>query len=367
MIRLSDKFLLLDFLYGYRTYKKVQMEGKLDWRSRITDENLREGEQLCRNLLEPIVERYDTPISIGEGLRMEGIRENYPGSEKSPHGWTTALGSAADIVVHDWVNRDKAPINFLWDLSRNCIHYHRAISYAGSEICCVTHKTSEMHYKLRENRLVENQKKSGIGGKEYSGYDNWKKRAEKEYLQGRDDWRRKPYWNHHMRGDQSTGVRPWHVRVSRYFVLHDFCRNLDMFARGMATVPELNEQTAKSEIKVARMMGEVLDPVKKLLGNLSVVRGWEPEGFAKDKDAKRHRWIAGPGNRYSVRFVTPVDPDKGYLDLLNNDDRVEVPVTTEDLPCGGHLVHVDIKDFDPSPSDVRTSASGREFPWEAEA
>ena len=100
-----------------------------------------------------------------------------------------------------------------------------------------------------------------------------------------------------------------------------------------------------------------------------MVRGWEPEGFAESEgeNAERHRWIAGSGNRHSVRFVTPVNPDKGYKDLLNNDDRVEVRDITEDLPCGGHLVHVDINDFDPSPSDVWTSASGKEYPWEAEA
>ena len=194
------------------------------------------------------------------------------------------------------------------------------------------------------------------------GYEEWKKLTDRPPLK-RKNWRREPYRHYHHGGE----VRPWHVRVSRYFVLHDFCRNEKMFSKGMPTVPELNEQAAKSEIKVARMMGEVLDPVKKLLGNLSVVRGWEPEGFAdaEDQDAVRHRWIAGRGKRHSVRFATPVNPVAGYLDLLNDDDGVEAKVISEDIPCGGHLVRVGIEDFEPS--CLWTSASGMEFPWEAEA
>lgn len=359
LTRLSDKFLLLDFLYGHGTYTKVRNKGKIDLSSGITDENIREGRLLCRELLEPIIEEYESPISIGEGLRMKGIRQE---TAHTPHGWTSSSGAAADIVVHDWVNEDKAPINFLRDLSIKGIHYQRVISYAGSEFCCMAHKTSEMDYVLRENRLDGEENRSGMNCK---GYDDWKRLAGSAPL-NRKNWRRKPYTHHHGREKE---VRPWHVRVSRYFVLHDFCRNLNMFSVGKPTIPELDQQTAKSEIKVARMLGEVLDPVKKLLGNLSVVRGWEPEGFAENEgeDAERHRWIAGLGKKYSVCFVTSVNPDLGYKDILNNDDRVEVRNITEDLPCRGHLVHVDINDFDPSPSDVRTSASGKEYPWEAEA
>lgn len=355
--RLSDKFVLLDFLYGYLTCKKVRNEGKIDLSSKITEENLREGKQLCRNLLEPVVERFGSPISIGDGLRMDGIVEKYGSAEKSPHGWTTSLGSAVDIVVHDWVNDGKAPINLLLDLSRKGIHYHRAISYAGSEYCSLAHKEKGRKYRLLENRL-------GYRGYKLKkeGLENWKRLAKEPFLE-LESWRREPFPN----SWKSKKVRPWHLRVSRYFVLHDFCRNEKMFSRGMPTVPELSEKTAKSEIKVARMMGEVLDPVKKLLGNLSVVRGWESEGFAEagDKHAKRHRWIAGRGKWHSVRFVTPVNPVAGYLDLLNNDDRAKAQVISEDIPCGGHLVRVDIEDFDPS--RLWTSASGKEFPWEAEA
>ena len=352
LTRMSDRFLLLDFLYGHGTYTNVR--DTIDLSMRLNEEHLREGKQLCSNLLEPIVESYG-PISVGEGLRMKGVKKE---TSDTPHEWTRSSGAAADIVAHSWVNDGKAPINFLRDLSKRGIHYHRAISYAGSEYCCVAFKSSERDYRLSENRLVSGEK---IQGFRSEGFDKWKRRGGDCPLQ-REHWRRKPYKNHHHRGE----VRPWHVRVSSHFVLHDFFRNREMFSRGIPTVPALNERTAKSEIKVARMMGELLDPVKKFLGNVSVVRGWEPEVFAKDKDEqRRHSWMTGREKRHSVLFVTPVNPDPGYLELLQNDCRV-MDVIQDEFPDEGHLVRVDIQDFDPSPSHSFTSASDTEFPWETE-
>ena len=89
-----------------------------------------------------------------------------------------------------------------------------------------------------------------------------------------------------------------------------------MLERGMVTVPPLTFRTANSVIKVARMFGEVLDPVKKYLGNISVVRGMEPEDFSRDDDAKYFRWIPALGDVHSIEFVTPEDPKPGYLERL---------------------------------------------------
>ena len=228
----------------------------------------------------------------------------------------------------------------------------------------MAHRTQEMDFCLGEYRLEGGETRLHYLNKK--GCEKWNKIAKEPPLP-REKWRRDPYKHYHGR---EKVVRPWHVRVSRYFVLHDFCRNEKMFSRGMSTVPELNDRTAKSEIKVARMMGEVLDPVKKHLGNISVVRGWEPEGFVKDSEDQdaEHHWTAGRGIRHSVRFVTPVNPDEGYLDLLKKNDRVSRPIREpEKLSCGAYLVHVRIEDFDPHPSRCRTSASGAEYPWELEA
>lgn len=155
-------------------------------------------------------------------------------------------------------------------------------------------------------------------------------------------------------------VRPWHVRVSEYFVLLDFCRNERMFHRGKVTVPPLTFRTANTVIKVARMFGEVLDPVKKCLGNISVVRGMESEGYAEDKREQYHRWVPALGNIHSVEFVTPAGSDRRYLDLLARDGRV----VDRHVVCpflGGDRVRVTIQDF--TPSRCCTSADGEEYPW----
>lgn len=147
LTRLSDKFVLLDFLYGHGTYTRATEKPQIS--SRICDKNLQAGRQLCENLLEPIVDGYG-PISIGEGLRMKGVP---PETNPRYHTWTRSVGAAADIVVHGWVNDGKAPINFLRDLSRKRICYQRAFSYYGSEYCCVAHRTQEMDFRLGEYRL----------------------------------------------------------------------------------------------------------------------------------------------------------------------------------------------------------------------
>ena len=154
-----------------------------------------------------------------------------------------------------------------------------------------------------------------------------------------------------------------HERVSEYFVLLDFCRNEKMFDRGMVTVPLLTFRTANTVIKVARMFGEILDPVKEHLGNISVVRGMEPKGFAEAEDARTryHRWVPAICDTHSVEFVTPMGPNSGYLDLLERDRHVVDIEANYDSGFGGDRVRVTIRGFDPG--HHYTSADGREYPW----
>ena len=134
----------------------------------------------------------------------------------------------------------------------------------------------------------------------------------------------------------------------------------------MVTVPPLTFRTANTVIKVARMFGEVLDPVKEHLGNISVVRRMEPKGFAEAEDAlaRYHRWVPGIYDAHSVEFVTPIDPKSGYLDLLEREKREGRVVDFDakyDSVFGGDRVRVTIRSFDPNRHF--TSASGEELPW----
>ena len=104
MLRLSNHFLLLDFLYDQSTIDCVVHCGDklLERVSSIKDDQevLVEGRHLCETILEPIVKQHG-PISIAAGLWFRDL----PGQGKAhdtglaPHEWKEKTGAAADIVV----------------------------------------------------------------------------------------------------------------------------------------------------------------------------------------------------------------------------------------------------------------------------
>ena len=336
MQRLAKHFLLLDFLYDQSTIDCVANGADLSDRIasiREGSEVFEEGQYLCNTILEPIVEAHG-PVSVAAGLWFRDLpgQGRAHGTGLAPHQWIRKTGAAADIVVHSWVNQGKNPECFLKTLPGSNIEYNRVIRYRGSEFCCLASQSQGNRFGPGEKTWEELKAKADKG------------------TSGRKGWRRKPYTHSHGtelkplqehrnllidaeslwteapsnkigseitrsivygRNSPKNGplldhsivevpisafsdhpangrkiVRPWHVRVSENFVLLDFCRNERMFERGIVTVPPLSLRTANSVIKVARMFGEVLDPVKKYLGNISVVRGMEPEDFCRDDDAK---------------------------------------------------------------------------------
>ena len=417
MLRLSINFLLLDFLYGQSTIDCVAQNGELvfDKISSIKEDTevIEEGRNLCNTILERIVEDGGR-VSIGAGLWFRKL----PLAGKAflpdgPHEWKPNIGAAADIVVHSWVNDEKSPKCFLKTLPGKDIEYDRTIPYRGSEFCCIASRLQGNKYRLgveKWDKLKEQAVKGTLpdgGGKDwrripYTHSHGQKSKSDLEYknrvrvaeslwseepsegirknttesvIYGRKLSKGKSPLDHSIvevpngafddhSADGQKVVRSWHVRVSRYFVLLDFCRDERMFERKMATVPPLTFRTANTVIKVARMFGEILDPVKDDLGNISVVRGMEPKGFANDGRTQCHRWIPGDGNTHSVEFVTPENPKLKYRDLrkgLEEDDRV-VDCNRADGPdLGGDRVRLTIRDF--NPSHHFTSADGDEFPW----
>ena len=416
MIRLSDNFILLDFLYGQAMIDCVvhcgdSLSDRIESIEKNSEEVL-EGQYLCENVLERIVE-WHGPISIGAGLWFKDLSEpkNAHGDRDGlgPHKWKRISGAAADIVVHSWVNHGKDAAHFSHTLPNSDIEYHRILDYPGSEFFCLASRSSGNKFK-RGNPTWDRSKAGAdvkscpFGGRNeawrrepYShshgsllrrdlGYDGRLRSAESvwsEYpatrsqrdpretvVYGRKLPKGFPLLDHsivevpndafgeHPVGGQQL-CRPWHVRVSKNFVLLDFCRNERMFERKVVTVPPLTFRTANSVIKVARMFGEVLDEVKKHLGNISVVRGMEPEGFSDNTRADEHRWIPGDGRMHSVEFVTPKDPKPGYQELLGeNACLVEVK---RDPVYGGDRVRVRIRDF--TPSRCFSSATEVEYAW----
>ena len=312
------------------------------------------------------------------------------------HRWSQEYGAAADVVVHSWANQNKNPRGFKESLPGSNIEYHRFLSYPGSEFICLASRSQGNNKYARGKEKWDRRKpythSHGAKSKSNCGYEKQLRVAESSWCEesdtgteismvgsvvfGREPPKGKTPLHHSIVEIEGTVddvsdsgrqvVRPWHVRVSEYFVLLDFCRNEKMFERWMVTVPPLTFRAANTVIKVARMFGEVLDPVKKHLGNISVVRGMEPKGFAEAEDgrARYHRWVPANCDTHSVEFVTPIDPNSGYLDLLERDKREGRVVDFDakyDSVFGGDRVRVTIRSF--NPNCHFTSASGEEFPW----
>ena len=405
MLRLSNNFLLLDFLYDQSTMDCVvhcgeQLSREVASKLIEDSEVVAEGRYLCKTILDRIVEEHG-PVSISAGLWFQDLPEqgkaHYP--DNPVHRWSQEYGAAADVVVHSWVNQNKNPEGFKESLPGSNIEYHRFLSYHRDRSSSALHldrkATTSPHVGMNKwDRRKPYTHSHGAKSKSNCGYDKQLRVAESSWCEESDTglpsnmvgtvvFGRKPpkrqVWLHHsiveIEGtvdDRADGgrrvVRPWHVRVSEYFVLLDFCRNEKMFERGMVTVPPLTFRTANTVIKVARMFGEVLDPVKKHLGNISVVRGMEPKGFAEAGDARAryHRWVPAICDTHSVEFVTPIDPNSGYLDLLERDKREGRVVDFDakyDSVFGGDRVCVTIRSF--NPNCHFTSATGEEFPWTA--
>ena len=358
---------------------------------------------------------------VTERLKRSGMRWSERGgqailtlrallqSHRFESGWSLLLQTyRADVSAPQCCAPapTKNPLKMI-SFGGNPIEYHRFLSYShrGSEFICLASRSQGNKYERGGKEGVD--KVSARGGdrkdwrrkpytpsqgaksKSNCGYDKLLKVAESSWCEesdtgteismvgsvvfGREPPKGKSPLHHSIVEIEGTVddvsdsgrqvVRPWHVRVSEYFVLLDFCRNEKMFERGMVTVPPLTFRTANTVIKVARMFGEVLDPVKKHLGNISVVRGMEPKGFAEAEDARMqcHRWVPAFCDTHSVEFVTPTDPSSGYLDLLERDRRVVDIEAGYDYDFGGDRVRVTIRGFDPRRHF--TSADGKEYPW----
>ena len=351
MLRLSNHFLLLDFLYGQATMDSVVHSGeslsdRLDSVVQDTEEVV-EGRYLCETVLEPIIEQHG-PISIAAGLWFKALSKPRNAHGDPPHEWKRASGAAADFVVHCWVNQGMEPGHFLDTLPDLNIEHHRKLTYPGSEYFCLASCSAGNKYRPGVRKWNQAKARAQARSRsESSRNDPWRRQpyahchgtalrhdagyesrlpsaesiwcgdpAEGQRRSSKETvvYGRKPpkevslldhsivevprdAFNEHRVGARKL-CRPWHVRVSRNFVLLDLCRNERMFNRRMVTVPPLTIRTANTVVKVARMFGEVLDDVKEYLGNISVVRGMEPRSFCDDlpadvSRADKHRWIPG--------------------------------------------------------------------------
>ena len=320
--RMSKDYVLLDFLFDYSVYKS---EYKVDFEKVFSNENMVEGQKFVDGLLQPLTDRYG-PTSIADAFWPElfGKSGHY---HSSPHRWNKKYGAAADVVFHDHVNRDEAPIKLCHEIDRSSQVFDRVITYAGSEFICLCYRKSRNRGALYENVRVPGQVARLVN----HGYRSSKRhRRQHKPLTERADWRRA---EGEGIGKSGKRLRAHHIRVGRYFVLLDFCRSVDGLRRGIRTVPPITlSKWNFPEVETARRFAEVLDPVVEQHGRVTALRGREPAGMSDDADAAKHRWVDSHASAHRLVFLVNREVEIESLsgDILDDERVISLSVGEHD-------------------------------------
>lgn len=321
-IRLSTHFTLLDFMHDIDLRERGTELSTAD----MPTEELALGSQMCRQLLEPMIEMFG-PCSIAAGYCPEGTGHY----QTSPHSWRTAVGAGCDVAFHDWVNLDRAPIKMLEVIAERGLPFERLITYAGSEYLCATWK-SKPRYALYENvRSPDGTKPEHLQHSRHPG--EWARHS-KIFLDRRD-WRRGPNEPvFHTRRQ----LRPQHVRVSRYFSFLDFCRDEHAMARGRNWCPPIQ---SPRQVYYARMFGEIMDQVVVRYGRVSITEGVVSSNTVREGESSDlHRWLAGEAE---VKFLLPAG-----IEEIEMPEHEGIVAWQEDFhPSGASEITLIIREFAP--------------------
>lgn len=98
--RLSKQWLLMDFMHDPAVYEAYK---PLPFANVVTEEVVDQGTQLCMELIEPMMAEWGV-ASVSAGYRPHRF------GASGPHRWNDEVGAAADFIFHDWVNRERSPI-----------------------------------------------------------------------------------------------------------------------------------------------------------------------------------------------------------------------------------------------------------------
>ena len=299
--RLSEHFILLDFLADHAVYKTST---PLVFEEIWDDEHDALARGLCNELLEPLIKAYG-PISVADAFRPRIARSGKRKNAGLKHHWTGGEATV-DIAFYKEVDKGKKGSDLkraVESLSTIDGLRDRVLSYPNTEFLCVTFKP-------------EGAKKCGQHGSK-----KWQ------------------------------NLRAHHVRVGRFFNMLDFCRNGRAVEEGINLVPEKLENRTPdyqpiTEETAARSFAAALDPLVDELGRISVIRGMETAEFATDEHANLHCWNQ-PGP-WRLVFVLPQgeDPDRA-CDILKGSAHVR-DVQPSPHPSDSHALALilDQRDYD---------------------
>jgi hypothetical protein len=308
--RLSDHFILLDFLYDRDNYSKpTPLKGNF-----LSSESVGYGALLCQNLLEPMMEQFG-PCSIAAGVVLHGNDQHASG----PHGWYRARGAAADVAFHNWVNPTEAhphgmdPASMIPQMTQMMdIPYTRLITYAGSEFMCLAYHPNQLSRSTHINR----RQKDGVGKPYYRSL----KPSELATVRANPHWRRLPGEPiYHTR----KHLRAQHVRVGRFFTMLDFCRSVTALEHGLSSVPPV---FSIPHITTCHQAAKLLDPLVDAIGRLSITSGIEGLHARKLSGEAGTEWRQQPNERPMVRWAFPA--------RISRQDAVDAEAIIRDATSG---------------------------------
>lgn len=287
-IRLSDHFLLSDFMGCHSVYSK-------GYRNRLDDPSgskLAEGRYLCETLLEPILDEYG-PLSISYGYISPELSRKVVAYQSpdipSYHRWDK--GAAADVCVHAWVEASP-PIKLAHAIDEAGLPYSRMITYSESPYICLATQVSEGDTPRKafyENRYCgEKGAKPAFIKKPVSAIG---RRKAGEAVPDSLDWKGEGYPTYH-----GGGIRQYqHRRVSRFSVVSDFLYSEKAVREGIANAPNLAKFADAFEA-AGTFYDELLYALD--VPRVSIVRGFES---FRVSECDVFSW----GDTFAIDFIPP--------------------------------------------------------------
>ncbi len=278
-VRLSEHFLLSDFLGNHTVYTKG-LPNLLSQDDPDLPLKMANAKALCKHFLEPFLEQAG-PLSISYGyitpLLSNKIVTYQDPRKPSHHRWD--LGAACDVVSHEWVNYDpddngpdSAPITLAHEINGAGYPYSRILTYSESPYLCVAVSAAEIQANQPRKAFYENRY---VGRKEpdYKSHASEVARDKALALLKKDGlphgWRGQGYPSHHGGGRRQYH----HIRVSKYTMLSDWLFDLQSVANGAKNIPNVQDQELMDSFYKA---GDLYDDIVTSTGcnRFSIISGF---------------------------------------------------------------------------------------------
>lgn len=265
LYRVSEHFVLSDFLGNYSTYTKGFSNPFIFDGS--AEHKLANLDALCRHGLEPLLTEYG-PMTVSYGyISPELSRQiiTYQDPDKPSHH-RFDLGAAADICMHRWVAGEfetgqdlyfpnsvvGSPISLAHTIDYLDIPYSRLITYSESPYLCLAVSAEEVNNRRPRRAFYENR---------FTGVPKAKPRyTQMPTSQARDralqelqekglehGWIGSGYPTYH-----GGGICQYqHRRVSRFTMVSDWLFSLKSISEGYKNVPSLNNGAVQDAFAAA--------------------------------------------------------------------------------------------------------------------